>query len=561
MAPFAACSVGPDEGPRRSRASWSRTRLPGDGATALQPHHIPPAPVDGHTHPSIDADGTEAVFAVQRKACGVLGEDSRQDRPDTGGFSGVDERGEQFAAHSPASRVRGDVDGMLDDATVCAAGAVRRHRDPPKSAGTFDSDEAVRSHMPGVEGVPIGRCFGEGRVGGVDAGLIDVEYLGGVVDRHGADVHWAASLLSYQDVILPQVCFVDVSGELMAGFAEAVEAFFVSRAPRKDSPHTVAAYRRDLSGVAAHVATALGTAVADIDCADLSVPVMRSAFAGFAASRAKSSIARAWSVWNAFFSFMVGEAMMEGNPMSGVARPKTSVKSPKPLRSEDAPEQLLSAVAAGARQARHPWPQRDLAVLALVLLTGVRSSELLGLTVGDVAGPVGERRLVIRSGKGDADRVVPVEASLEALLDEYVASRRARFPQTRWPLPREAVLFVDHRGQALTRNQLQYLVRQCYRFAGVDDQVERGALVHALRHTFATRLGQSGASAVEVMELLGHRSLSATQGYIKATARELREAARSNPVYRSLDRVVGEGSGGQAPGQDGHGVGGAGDEG
>jgi site-specific recombinase XerD len=338
----------------------------------------------------------------------------------------------------------------------------------------------------------------------------------------------------------------------MVAFGVAVESYFVSRAPRKDSPHTVAAYRRDLDAVAAHLVVALGRE--DFDCAQLSVPVMRTAFAGFAAERAKSSIARAWSVWNSFFGFLVGEGLVDGNPMSGVVRPKAQARAPKPLRGEDAAERLLAAVAAGARQARNPWPQRDLAVLAVVLLTGVRSAELLALQVGDVAGPVGERRLVVRGGKGDRDRVVPVEAALEVLLDQYAQSRRERLAGARWPLAPQAALFVDHRGEPLTRNQLQYLVRQCYRFAGVDDRVERGALVHALRHTFATRLGQSGASAVEVMELLGHRSLAATQGYISVTARELRGAARSNSLYSWLSGV-------QQTGQRGDGGGGAGDEG
>ena len=313
-----------------------------------------------------------------------------------------------------------------------------------------------------------------------------------------------------------------------------MEAFFVSRAPKKDSPHTVAAYRRDLDAVGRHAAEVVGIGVEQLQCIDLEAKVLRVAFARFAQSRAKSSIARAWSVWNAFFGFLVGEQIVAGNPMSAVAKPRPVNGSPKPLKGEDAAERLLTAVASGARGGRHPWPQRDVAVLAVLLLTGVRSSELLGLTVGDVAGPVGERRLRVRGGKGDADRVLPVEPELELLLEDYAFSREVRLGcggRSGDPL------FVDHRGVVLSRNQLQYLVRQCYRVAGVSDQVERGALVHALRHTFATRLGQSGASAVEVMELLGHRSLQSSQGYIKATARELREAARANSVYVSLRRL------------------------
>lgn len=326
-------------------------------------------------------------------------------------------------------------------------------------------------------------------------------------------------------------------------YPAAVEAFFLSRAPRKDSPHTTAAYRRDLATIAASAAEDLGLSPAELDCAALSPVVLRRAFGVYAATRAKSSIARAWSTWNTFFAFCVGDGIVDGNPMSGVARPKVPDRSPKPLRGEDAAERLLAAIAAGARKTRNPWPERDLAVVATLLLTGLRTAELLALTHGDLAGPSGEQRLVVRGGKGDSDRVVPVDVPLELVLRDYLDTRRSRLPGERDPLPRRAPLWVSHVGVGLSRNQLQYLVRESYRCAGLEDRVERGALVHALRHTFATRLGQSGASAVEIMELLGHRSLAASQGYIKATARELREAARANPTYGFVGRLVGGGRG------------------
>jgi integrase/recombinase XerD len=68
--------------------------------------------------------------------------------------------------------------------------------------------------------------------------------------------------------------------------------------------------------------------------------------------------------------------------------------------------------------------------------------------------------------------------------------------------------------------------------------VPRGALVHALRHTFGTRLAEDGASASEIQHLLGHESLNTSQGYIDATASEQRLAARANRTYRTLERIV-----------------------
>jgi site-specific recombinase XerD len=101
-----------------------------------------------------------------------------------------------------------------------------------------------------------------------------------------------------------------------------------------------------------------------------------------------------------------------------------------------------------------------------------------------------------------------------------------------------AALFVGRDGEPLRRGALQYLVEQLYREAGIRTRVPRGALVHALRHTFATSLARNGASGTELQLLLGHESLATTQRYVDATAREVREAARSNDAYQALRQVL-----------------------
>ncbi|MFE1469630.1 tyrosine-type recombinase/integrase, partial [Nocardiopsis dassonvillei] len=263
------------------------------------------------------------------------------------------------------------------------------------------------------------------------------------------------------------------------------------------------------------------------------------AFAEFAGERAASSVVRAWSTWNGFFGFWVSEGVVAGNPMSAVPRPRVRPSGPKPLMGEDTPERLLEALARGARKARDPWPERDLAVLALALLTGMRSAEMLSLRVESVGGRSGERRIRV-VGKGGGERVLPIEVPLEALLEAYLVSRRERFGVVRGSDP----LLVDNRGEGLRRGGLQYLVQQCYKHAGVHDRVARGTLVHALRHTFATRLAEDGASVSEIMHLLGHASVASSQAYIEVTARAQREAASSNRTYGVLRRLVAEGGGG-----------------
>jgi integrase/recombinase XerD len=218
---------------------------------------------------------------------------------------------------------------------------------------------------------------------------------------------------------------------------------------------------------------------------------------------------------------------------------------PKPLQGDGTPEELLAAVAAGARRARDPWPERDLAVLAVLLLTGVRSAELLALRVSSLSGRSGERRLAV-AGKGGRFRYVPVEEPLDVLLSGYLASRRSRLG-ARSVAP-GAPLFVAGSGAGLTRSQLRYLVEQCYRYAGVRDRVQRGALVHALRHTFATRLAEDGASITEIARLLGHASVVTSEWYIASTAVAQREAARANRTYRVVAQLSADAGGRRAEG-------------
>ncbi|WP_432510910.1 tyrosine-type recombinase/integrase [Kineococcus sp. SYSU DK001] len=318
-----------------------------------------------------------------------------------------------------------------------------------------------------------------------------------------------------------------------SALSTAVDAYEVARLPRKDSPHTLAARTRDVAAILPRLSRIIGTD--DLRVGDLTTAALRAAFADFSLDHARSSIARCWSTWNGLCGFLVAEDVLTGNPMAGVHRPRPETQSPKPLRGNDTPEILLSAVAAG-RQARDPWPERDLAVVATLLVTGIRSSELVGLRVGDLAGTRGDQRIRVR-GKGNVDRSLPVEPALGDLVEQYLASRSRRFPAARGARL-DAPLFVDTTDRQLSRHQLQYLVEQCYRAAGIGDRVQRGALVHALRHTFATRVVAGGASAVEVMRLLGHRSLATSQQYVDAGADELRSAAAASSSYTALRTLL-----------------------
>jgi integrase/recombinase XerC len=344
--------------------------------------------------------------------------------------------------------------------------------------------------------------------------------------------------------------------------AGCVTEFLHAREARKHAQNTLAAYRRDLEAVGALLARERGCEPGDLPVAQITGRALRGAFAEFARPRSAASVGRAWSVWNQFFSFLVADAVLPGNPMGTVDRPRPPHRSPKPLRGPDTPEQLLASVAGarsgtgtgtgsgsgsgGAAGRRRPWPERDFAIVAMLLCAGLRSSELLELTVGSLDGREGERFVKVR-GKGDKERTIPVEPELDAVVADYLRSRALRFAGR--AAGRGEALFVGSDGAPLGRGALQYAVGRAYREAGVGGAVPRGALVHALRHTFATRLAEDGASAVEIMRLLGHASLTTSQNYIDATAREQRAAIRSSRTHQVLRELAGPGSAAADPGR------------
>jgi site-specific recombinase XerD len=316
---------------------------------------------------------------------------------------------------------------------------------------------------------------------------------------------------------------------------ELFEDFFVARKPLKGSPHTEAAYRSDLAAISAQLAASSGTVPNELRLGQVTAKSLRRAFAVYSDSHATASIARAWAAWNQFFGFLVADEVVVGNPMAAVAKPKVPARAPKALQGEGTPERLLESLATGERKARSPWPERDLAFVATAMLTGLRLSELLGLDLGSVDGREGERRLKV-TGKGSKVRFVPIEAPLEAVIDHYLSTRKAHCPHDK--LKPSSPLFLDHHGERLQRGGAQYLVRQSYRWAGIGARVPKGASVHALRHTMATRLAEDGASASEIQHILGHESLNTSQVYIDATANEQRAAVRANRTYQALGRIA-----------------------
>ena len=147
-------------------------------------------------------------------------------------------------------------------------------------------------------------------------------------------------------------------------------------------------------------------------------------------------------------------------------------------------------------------------------------------------------------GKGGKERSVPIEAELLSVIEAYLDSRAIRFPgtvsgrTTAQPRPyrvaRAIPAFVGRDGERITRGTLQSRIKRAFKRAGPDAQPVPGALVHGLRHTYATELAGSDVSVYTLMKLLGHESMTTSQRYVTAAGAETRSAAARNPLYAMI---------------------------
>lgn len=320
-------------------------------------------------------------------------------------------------------------------------------------------------------------------------------------------------------------------------------AFLTDRATRKPSPHTLQAYRQDFDAIAAAIkGVTADESLAQFDPADLTKDSLRQAFAAYAGTHEAASIRRCWSTWNTLCTYLYTAELLPGNPMQLVGQPKPARALPRSLPA-DAAQALITAIEAPAANKRAAdWPERDRAIIFTALLAGLRAAELRDANIGDLR--LGASGGVFRvRGKGGKHRSVPIEQALVDVLNSYLTTRAARFPTTtrgrtgegqcpQWPA--SAPLFVGRDGTRITRGALQYRVLRAFNLAGSDAQRSPGALVHALRHTYATELAGANVSVYTLMKLLGHESMATSQRYVTAAGSETRSAAAQNPLYELL---------------------------
>lgn len=325
-------------------------------------------------------------------------------------------------------------------------------------------------------------------------------------------------------------------------FPQWFSAFLTDRAVRKLSPHTAKAYRQDFAAIASLLAGDRSR-IGELTSAAITKSAMGAAFAAYADTHEAASIRRCWSTWNTLCAFLYTEELIGANPMPLIGRPKVPKSLPKGIGAEAVSGLLTAIDADGDSRRRSDWPERDAALVLTAVLAGLRAEELLRANVGDIRTTIEGGGVIQVRGKGNKDRRIPVEEGLIRVLECYLDSRTVRFPadtKRRGPStgigawPATAALFVGSDGDRITRGVLQYRVLRAFKKAGLNSQRERGALVHALRHTYATELANSDVNVYMLMKLLGHESMMTSQRYVDGAGAENRAAAARNPLYDLL---------------------------
>lgn len=271
---------------------------------------------------------------------------------------------------------------------------------------------------------------------------------------------------------------------------------------RNASPHTIAAYRNDLSSLAVFVSLERGEGVsaAAVDHLLLRLYLARLSNGQHKnlpqqSCYAKSSIGRKLAAIRAFFGWLVRIGQLALNPAELIATPKREQRLPFHLNID----QAISLVEGPNHAADElPCKARDTAILELLYSSGLRVSELTGLSIADLDRSAGMLRVL---GKGNKERVVPVGTAALEVIDLYLAERVVH--------SEKEPLFLGSRGGRINRRTVASLVKRW----SSSIVSFRPVTPHTLRHTFATHLLEGGADLRSIQELLGHASLSTTQKY------------------------------------------------
>ncbi|MCS6801692.1 MAG: tyrosine recombinase [Chloroflexota bacterium] len=267
---------------------------------------------------------------------------------------------------------------------------------------------------------------------------------------------------------------------------------------RKFSPNTLAAYRNDLSQFVAWLRAECPAVQLLEEWSAVTAEDTQSYVLSLRERKyAPATVARKVAALKSFFRFLRTGGIISADPTEDLECPKVGKPVPRAVSVEDIARLLEQPARLNTPEAR-----RDKAMLELLYATGMRVSELVALNVADVNLLAGFVRCV---GKGGRERILPVPAPAAAAVQTYLVEARPLLVRA----PDHDALFVNHRGERLTRQGFWLIIKAHARAA----RLEVAITPHTLRHSLAAHKLAEGADLKSVQELLGHASITTTQIY------------------------------------------------
>jgi len=228
------------------------------------------------------------------------------------------------------------------------------------------------------------------------------------------------------------------------------------------------------------------------------------------AQKKKASIARKLAALRTFFQFLVREGLLESNPAKLVSTPRQEKKLPKHLSIEEAIKFIETP------DIKTDLGKRDRAMLELMYATGVRVAELTTLNLADIDF---RNQLIRVTGKRRKQRIVPFGDPAASAIREYLKVRDKFLLNSPISKRDDEALFLNYQGTRITTRSVGRMVEKYIKICAGVHRISP----HALRHSFATHLLDSGADLRDIQELLGHARLSTTQVYTHVSMEKLVE--------------------------------------
>ena len=272
---------------------------------------------------------------------------------------------------------------------------------------------------------------------------------------------------------------------------------------KRYSRHTIISYQNDLSSFADFMESTFG----EVEIKQVGSSMIRSWLASLKETGMESkSINRKISALKSFFKFQIREGNLQASPMVTIVSPKNKKRLPQFVDEKDV-NVLFKYV-----EFPDTWEGKtDRLVLQLLYNTGMRQAELGSLKEGQIDK---SNRVIKVLGKGNKERVIPLNIELMNSILSYINEKRGKFEK----FDSEHVL-VNAKGKKLYPKYIYNKVRKYLSLVTTIDKKSP----HAMRHTFATHLLNNGAELNAVKELLGHSSLAATQVYTHNTIEKLKD--------------------------------------